>query len=457
MAARVLVVDDLLPNRRLLEAKLKSEYYEVDTAENGIEALEQVKKNPPDIILLDVMMPEMDGFETCRLLKENQETAFIPVVMVTALSDVQDRVQGLSVGADDFLTKPINDMALFARIRSLVRLKNMFDELRLRGRTGTAFGIADEGVGSVDTSNATIMVVDEDAIEAQRMMEQLRERGMTVEAFDDPLEAVRRSEEFDFDLIMVSSQITKDDALHLCMHFRSQEATKHTPLLLMIEEDNDELLVKAFDMGVNDYMVSPVDANEMMARVNTQVRRKRYQDALKASREESLTLSIVDGLTGVYNRRYFDIHIENMMTHAKDKHKPLALLLLDIDHFKIINDKYGHLSGDEILKQIAPRMTQSVRATDLVSRYGGEEFCIIMPDTPLKYAKEVAMRIKQAITSKPFKIPAGTGALKLTVSMGLTMMVPDDSKADIIQRADEGLYMVKQHGRNNIAVNVLKS
>jgi two-component system, cell cycle response regulator len=130
MSARVLVVDDLLPNVKLLEAKLNSEYYDVLTARSGIEALEVVKNNPPDIILLDVMMPEMDGFETCRRLKADPTVSHIPVVMVTALSEVEDRVQGLKAGADDFLTKPINDLALFARIRSLVRLKIMTDELR---------------------------------------------------------------------------------------------------------------------------------------------------------------------------------------------------------------------------------------------------------------------------------------------------------------------------------------
>ncbi len=457
MAARILVVDDLLPNRRLLEAKLKSEFYEVETAENGLLALEAIKKNPPDIVLLDVMMPEMDGFEACRHIKENPETAYIPVVMVTALSDVQDRLQGLNAGADDFLTKPINDLALFARIRSLVRLKSVFDELRLRGRTGVELGLDDKGLDGINVANANIMLVDEDKIESQRIVERLREMKMSAEAIDDPHMAVRRSEEVDFDLIMVSSDLTKDDALHLCTHLRSQEKTKNTPLLLMIDEDGTDLLVKGFDLGVNDYLIEPVDTNEMQARVVTQVRRKRYQDALRATQEENITMAVKDGLTGLYNRRYFDIHIRNMIVHAKKTQKPLGLLLLDIDHFKLINDRYGHLSGDEVLKQIAPRISGVLRATDLVARYGGEEFCVIMPDTPFKYAKEVSLRIRKAIISTPFKIPAGSGAIKVTVSMGLTLMGPEDTADEMLKRSDKALYMVKENGRNNIAVNMPKS
>src|SRR5687768_10867440 len=139
MSARVLVVDDLLPNVKLLEARLTAEYFNVTTAFSGPEALEAATSNPPDIVLLDVMMPGMDGFEVCRRLKADPRTRHVPVVMVTALSDVEDRIRGLEAGADDFLTKPVNDVALYARIRSLVRLKMLSDEWRLRQSTGAQF------------------------------------------------------------------------------------------------------------------------------------------------------------------------------------------------------------------------------------------------------------------------------------------------------------------------------
>src|SRR5438128_65999 len=155
MTARVLVVDDVELNVRLLTAKLTSEYFEVLSADNGPTALVMTEAELPDIILLDVMMPRMDGFEVCRRLKANPRTADIPVVMVTALSDVADRLRGLEAGADDFLTKPVNDTALFARVRSLVRLKRTMDELRLREEVCRQFGnsedqaaLADDGKGA---------------------------------------------------------------------------------------------------------------------------------------------------------------------------------------------------------------------------------------------------------------------------------------------------------------------
>ncbi len=171
MSARVLVVDDIAINVKLLEAKLSSEYFDVLSASSGSAALEIADAELPDVILLDVMMPRMDGFEVCRRLKANPRTADLPVVMVTALSDAANRLRGLEAGADDFLTKPVNDIALFARVRSLARLKRMMEEWRLRdeicGRFGGSQSVTEEG------GPAHILIVEEDAFAAARMSETL--------------------------------------------------------------------------------------------------------------------------------------------------------------------------------------------------------------------------------------------------------------------------------------------
>lgn len=453
MTARVLVVDDLLPNVKLLEAKLRSEFYEVTTAQSGMGALNSIKEFPPDIILLDVMMPEMDGFETCRRIKGNPDTADIPVVMVTALSDVEDRVQGLNAGADDFLTKPINDLALFARIRSLVRLKSMTDELHLRDKTGVQFGISEEINAKInDTAGSKILIIDEDAAESGQISSKLKELNISVDIMPDPAQAVRMSEKEDYDLIMVSTQLTTDDGLHLCTHFRSQEQTRNTPLLIIIEDNNTDTLVKGLDMGINDYLVTPIDSNEVVARARIQIRRKRYQDALKASHQQSLSMAITDGLTGLYNRQYFDMHMDIMIKNHNETRKPLSLMILDIDFFKKVNDTFGHISGDEILKQYSSIMLKSVRPTDFVARYGGEEFVIVMPDTTINQAAEVAERVRKTVENNTFRIPAGDGTHRCTISVGVSVAIPTDTPKILIERADKALYHVKNSGRNRVAV-----
>lgn len=453
MAARILVVDDLLPNRRLLEAKLRGSYYDVVTAEGGVQAIEIAKASPPDVILLDVMMPDMDGFETCKILKNDPKTMDVPVVMVTALSDVQDRVQGLNSGADDFLTKPINDLALFARIRSLVRLKSMTDELKLRDKTGEQFSVVDYGrPARGDVAGANILIIDDDASQTQQIMVKLTEINVNATVMPSPPEAVKLSEQNDFDLIMVSAQLDSGNGVNLCTHLRSQEKTRNTPLLIIIEDDNPDLLVKALDMGINDYLVTPIDSNEVIARVKIQVRRKKYQDALQVNQKQSLEMAVRDGLTGLYNRRYFDTHLERMLQYSKDNGRSLSLMILDMDHFKEVNDKYGHQSGDAVLQQLSKLILQSVRPSDLVARYGGEEFVIVMPNTDSRGSSYVGERVRKIVENTPFNIPVEPFQIKKTISIGLAISSPQDVSSKILERADKALYHVKKTGRNKVAV-----
>lgn len=454
MSARVLVVDDLPANVKLLEAKLNSEYYEVLTANNAITGIKIAKEKEPDIILLDVMMPEMDGFEACRRLKLDPKTAHIPVVMVTALSDVQDRVQGLEAGADDFLTKPINDMALFARIRSLVRLKQLTDELQLRDKSGREFGLTDADTSGTDEKNiiegSKVLVVDDDVVQAQHIRNKLSAMGVDVKLETEADNVIPTLSEAEFDLVLVSTQLSDADGLRLCSHIRNNEKTKRVSLLMLIEEDDTNQLVKGLDLGVNDYIVVPIDGNELIARVRTQVKRKHFQDMLKSNYQKSISMAVTDALTGLYNRHYLNTHAKSLLDQAQQHARPLSLIMTDVDHFKMVNDTYGHPSGDAILQEVPVRIMDNVRPTDLVARYGGEEFVIIMPDTPPLVAKTTAERIRKAMEAAPFPIPVDPGSITKTMSFGVATAAPGDTVETLLKRADEALYQAKEGGRNKV-------
>src|SRR3712207_3420081 len=205
MPARILVVDDIFPNVKLLETKLAAEYFHVVSALNGPDAIAICEQGLCDIVLLDVMMPEMDGFEVCRRLKNSPMTAHIPVVMVTALDQPSDRVRGLDAGADDFLTKPVDDAALLARVRSLVRLKAVTDELRTRAMTSRDYGIGDPlAVAAAETGqNAHVLLVDDRASSYERLSAALSHYHR-VEVEPDPHQAVIRAAEGSFDVVIVS-------------------------------------------------------------------------------------------------------------------------------------------------------------------------------------------------------------------------------------------------------------
>ena len=453
MTARVLVVDDVAPNVKLLEAKLSREYFEVLTATNGPDALALMAKSEPDIVLLDVMMPGMDGFEVCRRIKADPNLMHIPVVMLTALSDASDRVRGLQAGADDFLTKPADDVALFARVRSLVRLKMMMDELRLRDRTGSGFGVAEVAPAEIDTAGALVLVVEDRQAYANNILAALQGRHRVVLARDDEA-ALREVRKDAFDLVIVSLTLASTDGLRLCSQLRSLDESRHIPLLMITDESAGQTkrLVKGLELGVNDYIVRPVDPSELKARTTTQLRRKRYEDRLRSNYQKSLALALTDGLTGLYNRRYLLPHLAALLETGKGASRRLSLLLLDIDHFKRVNDRFGHAAGDEVLIEFAQRLLRGIRGIDLAARLGGEEFVVVLIDTRLDEALVIADRLRAAIAEEPFAIPdrAASLTVTVTVSIGVAEARREDSPANLLRRADAALYRAKRLGRDRV-------
>ncbi|MFM2045088.1 MAG: hypothetical protein RLY86_3664 [Pseudomonadota bacterium] len=457
MSARVLVVDDVLPNVKLLAAKLTREYFDVVTANGGPEALEKIRSHSPDIVLLDVMMPGMDGFEVCEKIRSDPAIMHIPVVMVTALSDVTDRVRGLEAGADDFLTKPVNDVALFARVRSLVRLKMMMDEWRLRESTSGQLGmlVATDSMQTQSAEGAKVLVVEDSAIDLDKMTETLaRDKGIVTAAENcaGGLEAALAEE---FELIVISLTLMREDGLRLCSQLRSHERTRQIPILLLADETDMDRVAKGLELGANDYIIKPIDRNELLARTRTQIRRKRYQDRLRANYEQSLSLALTDSLTGLFNRRYLSAHLPRLLDRGGGNSKPVAALLFDIDHFKVVNDTWGHGVGDEVLKDVANRASRNLRNFDLVARLGGEEFVVVMPDTDMAQAKAVAERLRRRIADEPFKVSAPVGAITVTISIGVAVAdgtLDNDGKPEtgesLLRRADTALYRAKRSGRN---------
>lgn len=450
MPARVLVVDDVPMNVKMLEAKLSTEYFNVISATDGEEALNLVVREDPDIVLLDVMMPGMDGFEVCRRIKGNNETAHIPVVMVTALSHPEDRVEGLNAGADDFITKPIDDVALFARVKSLVRLKMLTDELRLRRTTGKQLGAANVSLVEEDQpiDDAQILIVDSALGDSSMLSNTLKPLGsVIVECEHDRVAELVVSRKVD--LIVLGLEFGDDEGLRLCSNLLSADNTRTVPQLMIVDQDDRDGLVKGLELGVTDYVVRPLDHNELTARARTQIRRKRYSERLRNSFTESLTLAVTDPLTGLHNRRYMAEHLASLMKANVESGKTVTLLIADVDYFKDVNDRHGHIVGDQVLRELAQRIARNIRGLDLACRYGGEEFVIIMPDADPEFAASTAERLRRVIADEPFLVEGLSSALSVTASIGYAASSSELVSPDrLIERADSALYQAKDEGRN---------
>lgn len=450
MTARVLIVDDVFANIRLLEARLTAEYFTVVTAMSGPQALDICERGECDVVLLDVMMPGMDGYEVCRRLKSAPSTAHLPVVMVTALDSPSDRLAGLQAGADDFLTKPINELALLTRVRSLARLKHLTDELRARATGPQGLGLPDplSLAAAEDGLNGRILLVEDRANAAERMAAALQQHHV-VETASGAAGASARLAEEGWDLMVISLDLQDSDALRLISQLRSDRKQRNLPVLILSETIEDARINRALDMGVNDYLIRPVDRNELIARASTQIRKKRYQDRLRDNLRASMELAIVDPLTRLHNRRYLQSQLASLMNDEVARGAAISLMVLDIDHFKSINDQHGHDVGDEVLRECADRLRQAVRGIDIVARFGGEEFVIAMPDTEPFAAQRVAERIRGAIEQVPFSVSGGKRSIRVTASIGVATATNPSTGGDaLFKQADAALYEAKRSGRN---------
>ena len=453
MTARILIVDDVPVNTRLLQAKLAAEYYQVETAQNGFEALRLVNSWQPDLILLDVMMPDMDGYQTCRRLKSDSQTTHIPVVMITALGDVTERLRGLEVGADDFLTKPLDYDTLLARVRGLVRLKRLLDEWRVRSETASALGLSSSPSKDFSVNGARALIVDDWDLGALNIQDALAQDGIVPARARSASEALTMSGNISFDLILLSLSMAGDDPLRLASRLRAERATQEVPLLMVAEPEQRDRLLRAFDLGANDWVVRPVDENELRVRARNQIRRKFYQDRLRVDLSQALELALTDPLTGLYNQRYLMRHLGGLI--AAGQPVEIVALMIDIDHFKSVNDRWGHAAGDQVLRQVAETLRSRTRVFDSLARYGGEEFVVIMSGASPGDAVRAAERLRVAIQSMEF-MPDDRTHHRLTVSIGVSHSTrPDLRSEDLLAAADRALYRAKHHGRNRVEVEPL--
>ena len=320
----------------------------------------------------------------------------------------------------------------------------------MREETGQSMGLSDAGEVLFEPDPTGHILIVEDRPESSawfRAALEPKNKMANVATFDEALVLARGGE---FDLIVVSLGVRSFDGLRLCSHLRSLAEIRNTPVLVLVNEGESRKLAQALDMGVNDYLMRPVDKNELIARVKTQLRKKRYADKLRHNMQLSLEMAITDQLTGLHNRRYMARHLETQMKNASPA-KPISFFIMDIDFFKSVNDTHGHDVGDEVLREFASRISANVRGIDLACRYGGEEFVVVMPDTDTAFAYSVAERLRQSVESTPFPISRAPHAINVTVSIGIASSNGGSDASDkLLHRADQALYRAKREGRNRV-------
>ncbi len=448
MTARILIVDDTPTHSRLIEARLAAEYYQIATAQDGMEAVRLAQAWQPDLILLDAMMPLLDGYAACHRLRGDPVTQHIPIVMISALQGAEARLRGLEAGADDFLYKPVDPTTLLVRMRSLVRIKRQLDELRARGEAARTLGLAAESLLMPEVSGARALVIDDQDRTAQAVQDSLSHEGILPGRASSEVEVMAMTASIPFDLIVLNLALAADDPLHVAAMLRAADISHDVPLLLVADPHDRGRVLRGFDLGANDWLPLPFDDLELRARARNLIRRKFYQDRLRADLGSALEMALTDPLTGFYNQRYLMRHLRGLL--AGGSPNGIAVMMVDVDHFKSINDHFGHSAGDQALRIIADTLRNRTRVFDSIARYGGEEFVVVMPGAGAADAMSAAERLRTSIETMNFAPEPGRTA-PLTVSIGVSCTSSQTMTPELLlQSADQAMYQAKRAGRNRV-------
>ncbi|KMK68100.1 diguanylate cyclase domain-containing protein [Puniceibacterium sp. IMCC21224] len=455
MTGRILIVDSLPTNRIILRVKLSTAFYDVFQAHSGADALAILNGNRPDLILAAETLCDTDGYSLCRKIRANPLWADIPMILVQGEGKPLQRIEALQAGADDVLTRPIDDVVLLARIRSLLRARNAESELRLRDDTDRTLGLAEEAAPFARPVRVALIptaLQHDGSLDAVAMAL----RGILSERIDvvQPDAALRNLQHAPEVFVIIESALGQSQALNLLSDLRSRTETRHAAILYVASSTRRQLAAAALDLGADDLMVGDLDIPELALRLQKQIARKRTNDHLRANMRDGLRAAVTDPLTGLFNRRYALPHLARLSDRAEQNGRPFAVMIADLDHFKRVNDIHGHLAGDTVLATVAQRLADNLRAADLIARIGGEEFLIVMPDTSHDHALDTASRLCRLIAEHPFALANDTPEISVTMSIGIAIgPAPEGSKTlSLIDRADRALYAAKADGRNQALV-----
>lgn len=458
MSGRVMIVDPVSTNRIVLKVKLLAARYGVIPCANFAEALERLDGEIPDLILVEAsqLSSGLAGF--CAKLRQDRRYVDIPVLGLGQFADSYARLAALAAGADDILPKPFCDALLLAMIRGLVRSRDEAREALLSDETRTALGFSESAIG-FDHAGSVAIVCD-DELGGQRFGHLLNGLRSGQASTMTPTEALELRGKAVPDLFVLDARgaLARNAAevvYQLIADLRSRTETRNAAQLVVLPAGSSAMAAMALDLGASATATADAAPEEMVLRSRTLLARKARQDRVRDTLKSGLEAAMTDPLTGLSNRRYAMSHLAGLAERAVETGRNLAVMVLDIDHFKRINDTHGHAAGDQVLVGVADILRRNLRAIDLVARVGGEEFLIAMPDASAEAAHAAAERVRQKIASADFG-SSEAGVLNVTLSVGIALGTADQVVGgksgieDLILSADAALYRSKAAGRNTV-------
>ena len=454
---KILIVDDEPRNVRLLEGMLAGDGCRLLSAGNGKEAVEKALSDYPDVILLDILMPEMNGFEATRILKKDPRTKNIPIILVTALDGPENRISGLEAGAEDFLNKPVSAVELRARVKSMFRLKQYRDQLLIRSQSdrmlAEALGVTAPPQMQQREDVPQVLLVEDNPVDADIVRFFLKDEPVRLLVAKLGKEALSYLDSREVDLILLDILLPDMSGFDIFQTLKRNEKTKDIPIIIITCLSNLESKIMGLELGSDEFLVKPIIQRELLARMRVLLAKKSQLDRLRTHYEDALKTATTDWLSGLYNHGYFKKFLELEVKRSVRHPYPISLIILDVDDFKKHNDRWGHSGGDSILRQVGQALRNLTREIDLSARYGGDEFAVILPYSDRDGAGHVAQRIQQGVQALEVFPAAEQGPIRISVSMGIACY-PDDaaSAEELVKNADQMLLQAKKNGKNQFCL-----
>lgn len=467
MQGTILIIDGVSTNRIMLKVQLSAAWYHVVQADRleGCDAL--IRRTRPNLIVTAMTLPDGTAIDLRRRLAKDRALADIPMIAITAENDRTARIHALEAGVDDVLSQPLDDFMLQARIRGLLRGRAATDALHLHDIDhGNVFGppphnnLAEPIAPFAPALPKSRVVLLTQCPTTAPVWRRALSQHLSHDLQCFPVRDVHTlmSQQAPDAVVLELPNPTDSFGLRLIADLRARSATSDVVIIAVPNPACIPLAAEALDRGAHDVLSQGFCAQELSLRLNAQLRRRAFAQQLRNSVRDGLRDAMRDPMTGLHNRRYALPEIKRLAHSAAQTRQKMALLMVDLDHFKQVNDRHGHLAGDAVLVEAARRMRAVLRPCDLISRVGGEEFLIALPDVDRAAAYETAVTLCQTIDDTPFKIPGASASIHVTTSIGLAVgpdasaTCQEDIVANLMHQADQALYAAKDGGRNQASL-----
>lgn len=447
MTGRILIVDDVATNRIVFKGRLTAALHDTILAEDGATALRLTDELSSDLVLLDLNLPDLPGTEVLARLRANPRHRDLPVIVHTSNPTQQNRLAALRAGGDDVLPKPTDGALLLARIRALLRRRDPGHRLAL------PFDGFDDAAEPFDWPGtiAVTSLRQETAACLRALLLPLMPHGLTLRDRAALIGPQQDTPSPDLpDAYLIDATEDPQGAAALLSELRSSLHSRDAGIAVLL---SDPLLAPlCYDLGADEAILANAPPSETALRLTAMLRRTRAAANRRASLHDQARLAMTDPLTGLHNRRYALRRMGEMAATAVTTGRGFVLLLADLDHFKQVNDRFGHVAGDDVLAEVAARLQSAMRREDLLARIGGEEFLIVLPKSTCAEGAERARTLCDSIGNTPIRLKDGR-SVQVTLSIGIAQASPGTLPDHVIEQADRALRAAKTQGRNRVIVS----